>query len=80
MDLFKIKPSWQIKLYSLELVHFNLCSVKGTIERYKKAYSSDTGHASSSNELNAQVKRIYLITKMHWLFGTQEKMNLHWQI
>ena len=31
------------------------CSVKGTIERYKKAYSNDTGHANSSNELTAQV-------------------------
>ncbi|XP_078165187.1 agamous-like MADS-box protein MADS1 isoform X2 [Carex rostrata] len=32
-------------------------SVKGTIERYKKAYSNDTGHANSSNELTAQYYR-----------------------
>jgi hypothetical protein len=37
-----------------------MCSVKGTIERYKKAYSADTGHANASNELTAQVNHILL--------------------
>ncbi|KAJ1687531.1 hypothetical protein LUZ63_018921 [Rhynchospora breviuscula] len=39
------------------LYEYSNNSVKGTIDRYKKAYSSDSGHGHSSNELTAQYYR-----------------------
>lgn len=58
--------------FSYILFFAQMCSVKGTIERYKKAYSNDTGHANSSNELTAQVNRL-LITKIYKLFSIRSE-------
>lgn len=41
-------------------IYFLFCSVRATIERYKKA-SSDTANGGQASEVNAQVRFFWLI-------------------